>query len=170
PRMADWIARADEFMIGQRAVVVDGLSVDDGRGTAREIGHAPRGGAHVALLAGGPFLVRRRVAVLLPNRLQLDPGMDLHLVAGDAELRLLEHGRRDGLLMDADVSLAVGLIAADQDLQPLRVADCLEDAGGVEGAENRLVDVARRDAPRAVDFPVRFADAVAGDAGDSFAR
>src|SRR5689334_16554686 len=70
--------------------------------------------------------------------------------------------------MDADVTRPVGLIGADQDLVALCVADGLEEAGGVEGAEDRLVDVAGRDSPRAVALVVGLADAVAGHAGDAF--
>src|SRR5829696_5356673 len=129
----------------------------------------------VAVLAGDPFLPGRRGAVLLPDRLQLDAGMDGHLMAGDAELRLLECGGLDGRLVDADpffpVGLggAVGLVGADQDPQGHGIADGLDAAGGVEGTEDRLVDVAGRDPARAVDLAVALAGTVAGDAGDAFA-
>src|SRR5206468_2568383 len=115
-----------------------------------------------ALLEGGGR------SILLPDRLQLDAGVDLDLVAGDAELRLLGHGGLNGLLVDPGVAGPVRLVGAHQDLVSLCVADGLEDARGVEGAEHRLVDVARRDPPGAVALVVGLADAVAGDAGDAF--
>src|SRR5205085_9123233 len=87
-RMADRIVRPDEGVVAERPVVVDGESVGEGGGgTAGEGDLLPRAGAHVAVLAGRSLLERRRGAILLPNGLQLDAGVDLDLVAGDADLR-----------------------------------------------------------------------------------
>src|SRR5207244_3431249 len=88
--VADGVARADEGVVAQRPLIVDRQSIDEGGRTHLEGNLLPRAGAHVAFLAGSALLEGRRGAILLPNRLQLDTGVDLDLVAGDAELRLLD--------------------------------------------------------------------------------
>src|SRR5262245_47001601 len=99
--MADVIAWPDDFIVPYRPVVVYGQSVDERSRTPREGRGLSRSGAHVAFLAGDSLLVGGGCAVLLPDGLELDAGMDLHLVAGHAELRLLDDGGLNGLLMDS---------------------------------------------------------------------
>src|ERR1043166_1826286 len=107
--------------------------------------------------------------------------MDLDLMAGHAEFRLRDEVGLNGLLVDAEPLLllrhaflvdpclgrAVGLVGADEDAVGPGVADGLEDAVGLDRAEDRAaVDVARGDAARAVDFAVALADAMAGQPGE----
>jgi len=175
-RMNDRIARANETVIAQRSIVSHDAAVDvrGCSGKERDVLTGVR--AHVALLAGDAFFGGGRGPVLFPNGFELDTGIDRDLVASDAELRLLEHVRLDGCLVHADpllvvgIGRSVGLVGIDEDPVLPRAADGLDAAHRVERAEDRLVDGARRDAPRAVGLAVCLADAVAGHAGDAFLR
>jgi hypothetical protein len=174
--VADRIAGADEGVVGQRPLLVHILVVD-ARGPADVIaGVLPRHGAHVAVLAGDAFFRGRGGAVFFPDGFELDARVDLHLVAGDAELRSRDDVGLDGRLMHPDPLRAVGfvgpvgLIGTDQDLVTPGVADRLDAARRIEGAEDRLVDRAWRNAPRGVGLAVNLAGAMAGHAGDAFLR
>src|SRR6202521_5043871 len=166
--MADRVARAGEGVIGQLAVGVDDLAVDEGGRAPCIAADLPRAVAHVAVLAGDALLGGGRRPVLLPDGLELDAGMDRDLVAGDAELRLDDHVGLNGLLGDPQPAGVVWILWVPLDRGTPRIADRFEDSRGVEGAEEGHVDVARRDPPRAVVLAVGLPDAVAGDAGDAF--
>src|SRR5688572_22681361 len=166
--MTDRITGTDESVVGQLPVIVDGMSIDD-RGRTSGIADGQSGvRAHVALLTRNPFFGGGRSPVLFPDCFQLDSGMDLHLMAGHAELRFHEQVRLNGRLMDPQVSRPVGHVGTDQDLVFHRIADGLDAARSFEGAEYRFVDVARRDPARGIDLAVALADTVATDAGDAF--
>src|SRR5690606_33506855 len=85
--MRDRIPRADKAVVRMLASRIDFLAADHGGRRGVIALRFPGDLAHVAVLAGDPFLACRAVAILVPDDLQLDSEIDGNLVATDAELR-----------------------------------------------------------------------------------
>ncbi len=119
----------------------------------------------MAVLTGDVGLARRAVAILIPDDLQLDAEIDRDLMAAHAELRLGDLVVRDHALVDV---VAASVAAGFDGVGVLVGKHVLYDAL-LAAAVDRLINLARHDAPLAVDLAVLLADAMAGDAGHALA-
>ena len=109
---------------------------------------------------------RGRVAELFPHDFELDAGMHRDLVAADAELGFVQRGKR----VDALVNVLAAFLRRGADLVITRVGQHRIQTCARIRAAHRVKNFPRHHAPFAVHAAVFFIDAMAGDAGDAFAR